>query len=137
MARPPKRCPQSQATGQGQDGEDAREGTDGVVGLAEEADPEVQQVVIERRGPVVLERLGDVVQGQPGDVDGECLVEPEARAGPEAEQEPDGHDQRHDDAGDEVRVRPVSAGTSSGMGRMVGQGVRGLGSSAAGGGVRN
>ena len=35
-----------------------------------------------------------------------------------------------------VRVRPLRAGTSSGMGRMVGQRARGLGSSAAGGGRR-
>ncbi len=88
--------PAEPGDGEGQDGENAGERTDGLVGLAEEADPVVQQDVIERRGPVVLEQVGELAQGLARDVDGEGLVEPQARAGPEAEEDAGGDDQRED-----------------------------------------
>ena len=40
--------------------EDAREGAHGIVGLPEEHDPEVEEVVVQRRGAVVLERARDL-----------------------------------------------------------------------------
>ena len=114
-------------------GDEARERPDGIVGLPEQGDPEVQQVVVERRGPVVLQGVGDLVQRQAGDVDGQRLVEPQARSGPEAEEQSGGDDEPHRHAGNEARTTGESGNLlrHGAHGRTMGLG---LGSSAAGGG---
>ena len=96
--------PAQPGDGQREDGNDPREGADGVVRLSEEGDPEVEEVVVERRRPVVLERLGDGVEGQTGDVDRERLVEPEAGTGPETEHQTDGHHEHHAHARKQART---------------------------------
>ena len=81
--------------------DDSRQRPHGVVRLPEEDDPEVQEVVVEGRRPVVFERVRDLAQRQPGDVDGEGLVEPEGRSGPEAKHEAGRDDHSHGDPDDE------------------------------------
>ena len=90
-------APAEPADGKGRHGEEPGEGAHGAVGLSEDDHPEVQQVVVERRRPVVLQCIGDVMQREPGDVDGEGLVEPEPRAGPEPEEQSGGDRQPHCD----------------------------------------
>ena len=103
--RPAPEAPSAQpADRQREHGDHAGQGPHGVVGLSEEDDPEVQEVVVEGRCAVVLERVRDLVQRKAGDVDGQGLVEPEARAGPEAEDEPGGDHQPHEHAGNEART---------------------------------
>src|SRR6202034_4011899 len=61
-----------------------------------------------RRCAVVLERIGDLAQRQTGDVDGEGLVEPQARAGPEAKEQAGGDHHPHADADYEARATSES-----------------------------
>ena len=129
--RPPAEAPPAEiAHREGEDGKDPREGADGIVGLAEQAHPEVEQDVVERRRPVVLEGVRKLVQRQAGNVDRESLVEPQPRASPEAEQEPGRHD--HGDADPDHSPRAAGEG-----GHLVRHGPhgrtpgRGLGSCAA------
>ncbi len=104
-------------------GEDARERAHGVVGLPEEHDPEVQEVVVRGRGPVVLER----VRGSRAAGGGRCRPSgPRPATGPTGSRSA-GRDRPPPPARratpTTVRVRPLRPGTSSGMGRMVGHGV--------------
>ncbi len=73
----PEALPAEPRDGEGQDREDARERAHGIVGLAEEHDPEVEEVVVQGRGAVLLERVRDLVERQAGDVDREGLVQPQ------------------------------------------------------------
>ena len=57
------------------------------VARPEDLHPQVEQEVVERRVPVVAQGFADLVERQLGDVDAERLVEPERRAGDEAQHE--------------------------------------------------
>ena len=69
---------------------------------AAEGGPDVQQHVVERRVAVPPERLADVAQGELGDVDAECLVQPQVGPGPEA-----GHGAGHHGHGAQPREEAV------------------------------
>ena len=103
--RPASQAPAAEPGDRQRDHRDhARQGAHGVVGLPEEDDPEVEEVVVQRRRTVVLQRVGDLVQRQAGDVDGQGLVQPQARPGPEAKEQGGGDHHPHADADDEARA---------------------------------
>ena len=64
------------------------------IGGAEPAHPDVEQHVEQRGGAVTSEEGGELVERQPGDVDGQGLVEPQVRPGPEP-QDHGGHHDHH------------------------------------------
>ena len=79
-AQPPTGQP---GQGDGHHPDDAGQRAHRLVGGAEPPHPEVEHHVVQRGGAVALEEGRELVEGEAGDVDGQGLVEPEVRAGPE------------------------------------------------------
>ncbi len=88
--------------------DEAGERADGVIGLTEQDDPEMQQDVVQGWCAVVLQRIGDIVQRQAGDVDRQRLIEPEGRPGPEAEGQAGADDEHDPGAGHDAQTAAES-----------------------------
>ncbi len=78
--------------------DDPRQRAHGQVRRSEDAHPDMEERVEQRRCTVPLEVGGEVMQGQLGDVDGQGLVEPQVGSGPEAKHQTEGENQGHDHA---------------------------------------
>ncbi len=74
---------------EGENSDDPRERARPEIARAEHLHPEMEQHVVQRRGPVVAQKARDQVQWGAGDVDRERLVEPHGRRRPEPEHDRD------------------------------------------------
>jgi hypothetical protein len=90
---------------QGGHGDHAGERPHGGVAVAHHGRPEVEQPVVEGREPVVAEGVGDLVERQRGDRGGQRLVQPQLRAGEEAERHGGAEDGHHEGAEGGARPR--------------------------------